>query len=431
MFRVDMLRRHSLEALATASVTLGASTHRCCLGRSGAAPLATAAELSSFRRVARSSRSHMSAAGSESFCYSGPIMCHHRCQSSGSASPSSSKEAVLSVWNRTGSSTQRDEPDTKPAPSKALQFVLGNAKRAVTSVRKPMESTTNTLGKVQTEPAPMTACSPNDVAWVMCERMDFHLHYAIPSGWLVREIARENHIAIQCFPPPPAASQGGTPTAATASAAATTAPRTGASFLGSWGASKPEEPKPAPPPPLAHSTAPLHGISMNCFAYHRKVDNPSSDQLMETFLKRFATTCEGGVVNVVRSSAKQPQAQPAASPATTHDEDGASLNWTETISSQIGGSVCEITFEPRRPPTSSSSADEVSSPPSPATAPSSQANPSNMARGLCRAFYNNNRRFHYIMLAVVPDAEFATSERLLAHTLMHFGATKTTGMASL
>jgi hypothetical protein len=418
-----MLRRQSLEVLASASVALGAPIH---LRRSGATPLAAGA-LSPYRRVTRGSRSYMSDAGSESLRYSGPMICHHRCQSSSSASPSASKEAVLSVWNRTGSSTQRDEPDTKPAPSKALQFVLGNAKRAVTSVRTPMESTATTLDKVPKEPAPTTACSPNDVAWVMCERMDFHLHYAIPSGWLVREIARENHIAIQCFPPPAAALQGGTPTATTASAAATTAPRTGASFLGSWGASKPQEPKPAPPP--APSTAPLHGISMNCFAYHRKVENPSSDQLMETFLKRFATTCEGGVVNVVRSSANQ-QAQPAASPATPHGDDGASLNWTEAISSQIGGSVCEITFEPRRPPASSSSTDEMSSP-SPATAPSSQATPSNTARGLCRAFYNNNRRFHYIMLAVVPDAEFATSERLLAHTLMHFGATKTTGMASL
>ncbi|CUG93425.1 Hypothetical protein, putative [Bodo saltans] len=448
----NMLRRHSAEA---ASAVMGTSHRR--LGAS----LSSCAVLSSYRRVTTIQRVNavlaMRAGGSVA-SNSSPITtltCHRRCYSTSTTLLSAD---VLTVWNRKSAVSTTSLGDTtagKPPPSKALQFVLGNAKRAVGSTRKPMEAsaaaTSDTITAATTAVS-SSACSPTDVSWVMCERMDFHVHYAVPSGWQVREMARENHIAIQCFPPPPPPPP---PQSSPLSqdASVLEKPRTGLSFLSGWGKAKQqseEEIKPSshPPPSQAHTStaaAPLHGISMNCFAYHRKVEDPSSDKLMDTFLKRFATTCEGGAVNVVRRSAAKSTTPPASEhPAnppmqaaaenngngSNKDEAAAQpVDWVDTISGQIGGSVCEITFELKRLTSSSAAIDAESSVGSNHESKLTSS-PPQLAHGLCRAFYNSNRRFHYIMLAVVPEAEFAASERLLAHALMHFGASKTTGMAT-
>jgi hypothetical protein len=217
----------------------------------------------------------------------------------------------------------------------------------------------------------------------MCERMDFRVQYAVPSTWVVREMARENHVAIQCFPPPP--------------------PSSSSSLAGGGG---------------------VHGISLNCFAYHKKVADASPDRLMDTFLKRFAPTCEGGTLHVVRRSspATTTTSNPAEAAAGNHagkGEGSAKGNWVDCISSQIGGAVCEITFVPRAGPIGGS-AETVGG------EATTTAQDCRKAHGLCRAFFNSNKRLHYIMLVVVPDEEYHASERLAAHALLHLAETSAT-----
>lgn len=200
-----------------------------------------------------------------------------------------------------------------------------------------------------------------DVPWDLCERMDFYVQYNVPSSWHVSELLRDNSIAIQCSPPPSASTTAG--------------------------------------------DGAVHGISLNCFAYKQRVKQPDSSKLLHVFLKRFnasvnnsleliaegkppATSAEiklpGGETSAVGTAETAPAEFIAPTP---EDPDGT----CQMLAKQLSSAVAEISFTP--------------------------APGQSLAHGLCRAFYNSNCRFHYVIVVAVPEEEYATSLDLIVHAL--------------
>lgn len=204
-----------------------------------------------------------------------------------------------------------------------------------------------------------------DVPWDLCERMDYYVQYNIPSTWQVVEVLRDNSVAIQCSPPPPADAQDGSASPGT-----------------------------------------VHGISLNCFAYKQRVKQPDSTRLLHVFLKRFNASVSNSLELLAEghpppplaeaklppsmsgSDASGPAAAPSAAPA---DGDAAEAHACQALAKQLNSAVAEITFTP---------------------APGQP-----LAHGLCRAFFNSNGRFHYVMVVAVPEDEFANSLDLVIHAL--------------
>eukprot|EP00331_Platyophrya_macrostoma_P027808 CAMPEP_0176449656 /NCGR_PEP_ID=MMETSP0127-20121128/26621_1 /TAXON_ID=938130 /ORGANISM="Platyophrya macrostoma, Strain WH" /LENGTH=336 /DNA_ID=CAMNT_0017837063 /DNA_START=78 /DNA_END=1085 /DNA_ORIENTATION=+ len=301
-----------------------------------------------------------------------------------SSDASRTREAVLKRWNTAGGASPTSSESHKPqaAVSRALAFATrkGSASTpSASSSRVIVHPTTNFDDGSQTTADEVVLVT--DVKWVACERMDFHVQYHLPEVWAARESARENYLVVQCSP---AFSQ--TPGIET------------------------------------ETLAPIHGISLNCFAYHRKV-NPEAtdDKLLDMFLKRFSACTSDSVDVLQRSRSSSCAAVTAGSssstegttlpPAETHsngssaDEStpvggsstplnhAADLCWVDRASQRVGGAICELAFTPLPLTTSAGRSAQK-------------------ARGYCRAFYNKGRRFHYVMMAVVPEDEFFASQDL-------------------
>ncbi|KPA75195.1 putative mitochondrial hypothetical protein [Leptomonas pyrrhocoris] len=194
-----------------------------------------------------------------------------------------------------------------------------------------------------------------DVPWDLCERMDFYVQYNVPSSWHVTELLRDNSIAIQCSPPPPSSSTAG--------------------------------------------DSAVHGISLNCFAYKQRVKQPDSSKLLHVFLKRFNASVNNSLELVAEgeppaaaTAIKLPcrEASDAAAEGAVpapEDPDGT----CQTLAKQLNSAVAEISFTP--------------------------APGQSLAHGLCRAFYNSNGRFHYVIVAAVPEEEYGASLDLIVHAL--------------
>ncbi|KAG5502698.1 hypothetical protein JIQ42_05767 [Leishmania sp. Namibia] len=202
-----------------------------------------------------------------------------------------------------------------------------------------------------------------DVLWDLCERMDYYVQYNIPSSWRVTELLRDNGIAIQCSPPPPIETAEG-------------------------------------------SGAAVHGISLNCFAYKQRVKEADSVRLLHVFLKRFNASVnnslellsEGHPPRSSRAELKGPAngtsrgALDAGMAASTQAGNAGNGEGTcETLAKQLNSAVAEVTFTP--------------GPGQP------------LAHGLCRAFYNSNGRFHYVIVVAVPEEEYVNSVDLMIHAL--------------
>ncbi|CBZ26734.1 conserved hypothetical protein [Leishmania mexicana MHOM/GT/2001/U1103] len=201
-----------------------------------------------------------------------------------------------------------------------------------------------------------------DVLWDLCERMDYYVQYNIPSSWQVTELLRDNSIAIQCSPPPPTEAVEG-------------------------------------------SGAAVHGISLNCFAYKQRVKQADSVRLLHVFLKRFNASVNNSLellseghpppppaevrvpANGSSSSAGDARTVTSAHSRDTEDDEGM----CQTLAKQLNSAVAEVTF--------------TSGPGQP------------LAHGLCRAFYNSNGRFHYVIVVAVPEEEYANSLDLMIHAL--------------
>lgn len=201
-----------------------------------------------------------------------------------------------------------------------------------------------------------------DVLWDLCERMDYYVQYNIPSSWQVTELLRDNSIAIQCSPPPPTEAAEG-------------------------------------------SGAAVHGISLNCFAYKQRVKQADSVRLLHVFLKRFNASVNNSLELLSEGYPPLPPAEVRApangssggagdartvTSAYSHDT-GDDEGTCQTLAKQLNSAVAEVTFTP--------------GPGQP------------LAHGLCRAFYNSNGRFHYVIVVAVPEEEYANSLDLMIHAL--------------
>ena len=226
----------------------------------------------------------------------------------------------------------------------------------------------------QLPPLPRADDTHGGVPWCCHERLDFYFSFWAPQGWTVREMVRENFISIQVSPP----------------VAEMDVDTNGETHKIS-----------------SSSAAPVHGISITAFAYHKKVKHPDSGTLLRSFVKRFSTQVDPNlrIVQFYDAGAEEearkqnqpnlpsPGSSSLAADRGLHEEvnDGGDekvssrLSVAHEIGGQIGGSVCEVAFSPRAGPTSPQR---------------------NAALGVCRAFYHPNGRFHYVVLAAVPSNEF-------------------------
>ncbi|ORC88908.1 uncharacterized protein TM35_000141190 [Trypanosoma theileri] len=127
----------------------------------------------------------------------------------------------------------------------------------------------------------------------------------------------------------------------------------------------------------------VHGFSLNCFAYKQKVKNPDSEKLLNLFLQRFNASVSNSLEVVSQSSGSKDK---------TRHNDSSDKSISESLASRLDCAVAEITFTP-----------VVGEP---------------LAHGLCRAFYNSNHRFHYVVVVAVPEDEFEVSKDLLTHALL-------------
>eukprot|EP00744_Colponema_vietnamica_P022070 GILI01031655.1.p1 GENE.GILI01031655.1~~GILI01031655.1.p1 ORF type:complete len:249 (+),score=4.31 GILI01031655.1:69-815(+) len=184
------------------------------------------------------------------------------------------------------------------------------------------------------------------VPWICHERLDFYFSYWSPASWSVQEVVRENFVSIQLSPPKEVA-------------------------------------------------ASVHGISITAFAYHRKVENPYSPELLKSFTKRFIAQVDpNGKVVEQGATSKLAQELAGEQLAGVGNSSAADDQQLRSITEKVGGSVCQLVFSPR--------------------SPNATRTP---AKGLCRAFYHPNRRFHYVVLAAVPESEFDLVTPLLTHAV--------------
>ncbi|KAG5506528.1 hypothetical protein JKF63_06031 [Porcisia hertigi] len=206
-----------------------------------------------------------------------------------------------------------------------------------------------------------TDSTVGDVLWDLCERMDYYVQYNVPSTWRVTELLRDNSIAIQCSPP-------------------------------------------APPEATEKSRGAVHGISLNCFAYKQRVKHADCVRLLHIFLKRFNASVNNSLESL--SEGHPPPPAKVGLPA-DHDSDGVvgaaaaasaqvrdggnDEGMCHTLAKELNSAIAEITFTP--------------GPGQP------------LAHGLCRAFYNSNGRFHYIVVVAVPEEEYSNSLDLMIHAL--------------
>ncbi|RNF12809.1 uncharacterized protein Tco025E_06440 [Trypanosoma conorhini] len=243
-----------------------------------------------------------------------------------------SREAVLARWN-----ARPEDAAAEAAPA------AGGATGVVGKGMKFASAVTGGGGGgggsgAWGKPRAGVASTIADVSWDLCERLDFYVQYSVPSNWWVTERVGENSLAIQCRPPP-AGRGAGQPT--------------------------------------------VHGFSLNCFAYRRKVQEPDSAKLLSLFLQRFNASVSNSVEVVSRSAGRAAAAAAA---------DASTRSVSESLASRLDCAVAEITFTP------------VAGEP--------------LAHGLCRAFYNSNHKFHYVVVVAVPEDEFAVSLDLLTHALL-------------
>ena len=254
------------------------------------------------------------------------------------------------------------------------------------------------------------------VTWCRQERLDFYLYYWAPVAWAAKERVRNNFISIDMSPPMPKRSD------IMEEKKNNSTMMDDSKECSNRAASGDEERYSARSIP----TPSVHGINITSFAYHYKISQPNADALLDTFLLRFSSfvgntlKTEARSTPMVKQSAAgtgkkidhgvsesrphHPMVDGQASASTPVEEassSGQQLNpsgssmsdaaMVEHIATTTGGSSVVISFV-------SSSGEK--------------------AKGLCRAAFHTNRRFHYVVLAVVPEEEFDLSRDLLTQAVV-------------
>jgi len=252
------------------------------------------------------------------------------------------------------------------------RFLL-NASGKVSAQTSRAASRATVLARWRGEPPPLhhdsstndsSAPQPipsEDIAFSTRERLDYFLEYALPENWTVSERVFENFISIEASPPRPDLSDR----EATDNAA--------------------PEAKRAPP------EASVHGLCITAFAYHRRVQEPNPERLLRSFVTRFEKCVQKCVVvsTVTQPSSTAERASHRSSAGS--ETPTAARAFMEKVVSNLGGSMCEITFD-----TITGIA----------------------AHGYCRTFYSTSRRHHYVVLVAVPEDEFPVSHLLVQRLVL-------------
>lgn len=269
-----------------------------------------------------------------------------------------SRSEVLARWNAKAAPVESTSPSydaaatASPSPlssslsSSSSGTATGKGMRFASGIRIGRSTASTRVSQEDSTVA--------DVRWDVCERMDYHVQYAVPATWSMAEAVRENSVSIQCGPPPTRME----------------------------GAGAPAEPVLCPA---------VHGISINCFAYKQRVAHPDNAKLLHIFLKRFNASV-GNSLQIV--SEYVGQAPGLRRDPSLHGTGGemADANISETLATRLMSAVAELTFTP------------------------GAGQP--LVHGLCRAFFSSNARFHYVVVVAVPEDEYAASQDLIVHALM-------------
>lgn len=140
----------------------------------------------------------------------------------------------------------------------------------------------------------------------------------------------------------------------------------------------------------------VHGFSLNCFAYKQRVQQPDSTKLLHAFLRRFNASVSNSLqilsdatpMEALPLGKRPPPVEDSIVDAVSEQDDARIC---EMLARQLNSAVAEVTFTP--------------GPGLP------------LAHGLCRAFFNSNGRFHYVVVVAVPEEEYRVSLDLIIHTL--------------
>ncbi|EPY24702.1 hypothetical protein STCU_03553 [Strigomonas culicis] len=150
-----------------------------------------------------------------------------------------------------------------------------------------------------------------------------------------------------------------------------------------------------PPPTGEGDLKPsVHGISINCFAYMKQVKEPNCGKLLHTFLRRFNASVNNSLEIISEAAVKTTNTvlRAPAELEDNHDKETGEGSICALLAQQLKCAVAEFSFTP---------------------APGQP-----LARGLCRAFYNSNKRFHYVVVVAVPAEEYEVAQDLVIHALV-------------
>ena len=209
------------------------------------------------------------------------------------------------------------------------------------------------------------------VYWVPHERMDHFLAWMCPLGWTMDHRVAENCVQIHCSPPWP-------PSLASRKGSGPTPPPRDA-VAGGSGAHDATSVRPSSSPPVVVS---VHGLVISSFAYRDKIKVTDEIALLRTFIAQFSRSV-GNSVTVVATSWSDPSLSMA------NGVNPAGQERCRRVCEIAGGAsaVCEVTFKPPRCAVT--------------------------AKGLCRAFYHSNKRFHSVVTFAVPEDEYAAVSDLV------------------
>lgn len=141
----------------------------------------------------------------------------------------------------------------------------------------------------------------------------------------------------------------------------------------------------------------VHGISVNCFAYMKQVKEPNCGKLMHAFLRRFNASVNNSLEICAEAAVKTSTSSTVLRAPAELEERG-----DKEVSGD--GSVCALLAQQLK-----CAVAEISFTPAPGQP---------LARGFCRAFYNSNKRFHYVVVVAVPADEYEVAQDLIIHALV-------------
>ena len=251
---------------------------------------------------------------------------------------------------------------SSPPPSVSREVAI---KRWNVATASPLQALAHRLPAALSAAGGAARHQHGGLEWDVHEKMDFHMEWRVPAGWDVNHRVAENFVAIHCTPPKPEGAAGASP---------------------------------------AQPAATVHGMSLSAFAYPTKVKAADDNQLLTTFLAQFGRSVGNSVQTIGSTARHQAASSVIIDPTRASEGDAKAAGGEDSdalrnsdgkcreVSRQVGGAVCEVTFQPPRCPV--------------------------RARAYCRAFFHRTRRFHCVALFAVPEDEWSAMHDSVLHAVV-------------